>query len=479
MKLDDALCYEALASSDHQYDGLFFVGVATTGIYCRPVCSARTPRRDRCTFYRSAAEAETHGFRACFVCRPELAPGDAPVDATTQLARRAVARIQEGCLNEGSVADLASELGVTARHLRRATQAHAGATPVQLAQSARLGLAKRLLQDTNVSVTQVAMASGFGSVRRFNAVFAERFDRSPSSFRKQADAPADPVLTLRLDYRPPLDWESMVGWYLRRATCGVERVDATTRTLHRLVKIGPVRGLIQVAHHKSRPALVATIDGALMPQLMPLTARLRQTFDLDARPAVLAAHFGADDALASAWARSPGLRIPGAFSPFEAAVRAVLGQQVSVEAATTLAGRVTQRFGAPATGYEPIGLTHFFPEPAALGRAPVQDVIDLGLTTRRAATLVAVGALFAEAPPVAELLDRLRALHGVGPWTCNYVALRGLHRADIFPAGDLGIRKALGRISEREARQRAEPWAPYRSYAALALWNAPAVEATQ
>ena len=474
MKPDDATCYDALAGRDPQFDGVFFVGIATTGIYCRPGCTARTPRRDNCTFYRSAAEAEGHGFRACFVCRPELAPGDAPVDATAQLAARAVSRIREGFLNDHSVSDLAAELGVTSRHLRRATMAQVGATPVQLAQSARLGLAKRLLQDSKISVTQVALAAGFGSVRRFNAAFSERFRRAPSTFRKDADAPEGPALTLRLDYRPPLDWGTQIAWYLRRATTGVERVDADTGTLHRLVQIGPCRGRIQVAHHKSRNALVATIDHALMPQLMALTARLRQTFDLDARPEMLAAHFAHDDALAAAWRAAPGLRIPGAFSPFEAAVRAVLGQQVSVEAATTLAGRVTQRFGDAATGHEQSGLTHFFPHPAALAKADLQEVIGLGLTGRRAATLVAVGALFAEDPPVAQLLDRMRALHGVGPWTCHYVALRGLHRVDVFPAGDLGIRKALGRISERQARDRAEAWAPYRSYAALALWNAPA-----
>lgn len=469
MTLDDATCYEALAGRDHRFDGLFFVGVATTGIYCRPVCTARTPRRDRCTFFRCAAEAEGEGFRACFVCRPELAPGAAPVDATMQLASRAAEKIREGFLNDHSVDDLADELEVSSRHLRRATLAQLGATPVQLAQSARIGLAKRLLQDTSLPVTEVALASGFGSVRRFNSTFAARFGRAPGSFRDGKRAVAE--VTLRLDYRPPLDWNAMVAWYLRRSTRGVERVDADTGTLHRLVVVGGLRGVLRVAHHNKRNALAATVSQSLTPRLMELTARLRQTLDLDARPATLAAHFAADPDLAAAWAAAPGLRIPGAWSPFEAAVRAVLGQQVSVEAATTLAGRVTTRFGTPAAGFDQTGLTHFFPLPEQLGHADVQDVIDLGLTGRRAETLVRVGQLFASRPPAAELLDRLAAVHGVGPWTCNYVALRGLHRVDVFPAGDLGLRKALGGLRERDARARAEPWAPYRSYAALALWN--------
>ncbi|MEQ8982992.1 MAG: AlkA N-terminal domain-containing protein, partial [Deltaproteobacteria bacterium] len=358
---DADVCYRALAAKDRRFDGLFFVGVETTGIYCRPVCTARTPRRDRCTFYRSSALAEQAGFRACFVCRPELAPGSATIDATDRLVRNAVAHVDAGFLNDHGVDDLADRLGVTARHLRRATNEALGVTPVELAQTRRLALAKQLLQDTSMSLADVAFAAGFSSVRRFNASFAERFAMPPSEVRRRAPRGTDE--TLRLDFRPPLAWGALLDFLRVRAIPGVEQVDDGYA---RVVAFGDDVGTVRVALDPKRAALRVAVSGALMPHLMPIVARVRSLFDLDARPDAIAERLGADTTLAAAVAAQPGLRIPGAFDPFETLVRTVLGQQVSVKGATTLAGRFVERYG------ERVGdgpLSHRFPSPERIARA--------------------------------------------------------------------------------------------------------------
>jgi AraC family transcriptional regulator, regulatory protein of adaptative response / DNA-3-methyladenine glycosylase II len=472
--LDGDTCYRALAARDSRFDGVFFVGVETTGIYCRPVCRARTPGRERCSFYRTAAEAERASFRACFRCRPELSPG--AVDARSRLCAAAVAQINAGALNEGSVDALADELGVTARHLRRTMIAEIGVSPVDLAQSRRLSLAKQLLQDTTLPLAEVAFASGFSSVRRCNAVFQARFGRPPSALRREHGAGArSDAIAIRLDFRPPLDWEVLLGFLAHRAIPGVEAVaDGVYR---RTVRLGGERGWIAVRRDVRRDALRAEISLSLASVLMPLCARLRALFDLDAHPTAVAAHLGKDPDLAPLVERRPGLRVPGAFDAFETAVRTVLGQQVSVRAATTLSGRLVSSFGAPAETPFP-GLDRGFPAPEILARATESSIAALGMPGSRARTLLAVAEAFADglrlersSDPV-PALARLAALPGVGDWTAQYLSMRALGWPDAFPASDLVLRKALGGISARAAVARAEAWRPFRAYAVVHLWTA-------
>jgi AraC family transcriptional regulator of adaptative response / DNA-3-methyladenine glycosylase II len=472
--LDADACYAALAARDSRFDGVFFVGVTTTGIYCRPICTARTPGRARCRFFRSPALAEKDGFRACFRCRPEVAPGGATVDAVSELARRALAAIDAGALNERSVDDVAADLGVSGRHLRRALEAELGVSPVELGQTRRLALAKQLLHDTALPLTDVALASGFGSVRRFNALFQDRFGRAPSSLRRDHAEPGGGGLELRLDVRPPYDWRGLVDFIGRRAIPGVEVV--TERGYARVVRIGGAVGTVAIAPDRDRPSLRAQVAGALAPHVMAVAAMVRRLFDLDAHPDAIAASLGTDPLLGPLVARRPGLRLPGAADPFELGVRALLGQQVSVRAATTLAGRIVERFGDPVpTAID--GLSHAFPLARTLADASSADIAAIGLPGQRAEALrtfagaIATGAidLGSSADPES-LIPRLVELPGIGEWTAQYIAMRALHHPDAFPASDLGIRKALGGLATGAARRRADGWRPWRSYAVMHLW---------
>lgn len=492
--LDADTCYSALCARDARFDGVFFVGVRTTGIYCRPICSARTPARERCDFFRTVAEAEREGFRACFRCRPEVAPGPAAVDALPRLVRDALALIDAGFLNEHPVAALAARLGVTERHLRRATLAELGVAPVALAQSRRLALAKQLLQDTCLPLTEVAFASGFSSVRRFNALFHDRFGRPPSDVRRAHAAPdAAAGLLLRLDYRPPLDSAALLGFLAGRAIPGVEQVEAEAggSVYRRTVRVGARTGWIAARFDEARGCVRTEVSLSLAGALMDVVARVRGLFDLDAQPAVIHACLQGDPLLAPLVHARPGLRVPGAFDGFETVMRALLGQQVSVRAATTLSGRLVERFGTPvATPHAGLGL--LFPTAHTLAGASEDELAGIGLPRARARAIQAVaGAVaagsvslargMAPAPPEGSReaaaaspespIGRLLALPGIGDWTAQYVAMRVLGWPDAFPAGDLAVRKALGSVTAREARRLAEPWRPWRAYATMYLWN--------
>jgi AraC family transcriptional regulator of adaptative response / DNA-3-methyladenine glycosylase II len=483
--LDPHACYGALIARDARFDGIFFVAVKTTGIYCRPICPARTPGRDRCLFFRTAAEAETAGFRSCFRCRPELAPGAAPVDALSRLVAAAMRRIEGGALSDGTtVEQLAAELGVSGRHLRRAMQAEIGVGPLPLAESRRLALARQLIVDTALPMTEVAFASGFRSVRRFNAAVRARYGRPPSAMRRgvaralgaAVETPGETV-TVRLPYRPPYDWPAISGYLAAHAIPGVELVqDGVYR---RTAVVGAHRGWLSVAldPDRARPALRATISLSLSGALMSVVARLRRIFDLDARPAAIAAHLGRDRRLARHVRARPGLRVAGAFDPFEAAARAVLGQQVSVAAGGTIAGRLTRLLGETIATPHP-ALTHLFPSAAAIAGAVARDLAALGVPASRVATLRAIsravsrGELsFDAVGEPAQLVGQLVALPGVGPWTAHCLAMRGLGWPDAFPEDDLVLRQALGGISGRQARALAESWRPWRAYGATHLWT--------
>ena len=487
---DPDSCYRALLARDARFDGHFFTGVKTTGIYCRPVCAVRAPRRSSCTFFNSAAAAEAAGFRPCLRCRPELAP----YALQQNLAFAVWQRIAAGALNDaedseapgGPLERLANEVGLSSRQVRRVLLSHFGVTPVELAQTQRLLFAKKLLQETALRMADVAYAAGFRSVRRFNALFASRYRMAPGALRRAGGDAAGGALTIRLAYRPPYAWTQMMHYLATRAIPGVEAVQQDDGELHyvRSVRLGGVEGWLRVSHLAGRSQLRLEVAGSLAPLLMPLAARVRSQFDLDANPAAIEAHLAQDPLLATAIRQSPGLRVPGAFEPFELAVRAVLGQQVSVAGATTLAGRLAARFGQPANTPYAGAMLHF-PTPEDLAAVPPETLAQIGLPRARAATVVALAAFaasgglrFAPGASLEETVARLKTVPGIGDWTAQYIALRALRFPDAFPAGDLGLQKAAsgvpgGRLDERSLQARAVAWAPWRAYAALLLWHRP------
>ena len=490
---DPDSCYRALLARDARFDGLFFTGVKTTGIYCRPVCAVRAPRRSSCVFFSSAAAAEAAGFRPCLRCRPELAP----YALQQNLAFAVWQRIAAGALNEadgddagagGPLERLASEIGLSSRQVRRVLLAHFGVTPVELAQTQRLLFAKKLLQETALPMPDVAYAAGFRSVRRFNALFASRYRMAPGVLRRTGgDDAAGGALRIRLAYRPPYAWTQIMRYLATRAIPGVEAVEEHGGELRyvRSVRLGGVEGWLRVSHLPGRSQVSLEASGSLAPLLMPLAARVRSQFDLDANPAAIEAHLGRDELLAAAIGRAPGLRVPGAFEPFELAVRAVLGQQISVAGATTLAGRLAARFGRPAETPSARAMLHF-PAPEDMAALPVETLAQIGLPRARAAALVALarfaadgGLRFAPGAGLEETVARLKTVPGIGEWTAQYIALRALRFPDAFPAGDLGLQKAAsgtpgGRLDERGLQARAANWAPWRAYAAVLLWHGPA-----
>ena len=467
--LDTHACYQALCTHDARFDGAFFVGVRTTGIYCRPVCPAKTPKAENCTFYPHAASAEKAGFRPCLRCRPELAPGNAiaSVDAVAELARQAASRIEDGALSEKSVAELADELGVSERHLRRAVESAFGVSPIALAQTQRLLLAKCLLTDTSLPITQIAFASGFASVRRFNHVFQERYRLTPTDLRRNTDRTDVQSLTVSLGFRPPLAWPELLEFLGHRALIGVEHME--NQTYCRTVQVGEHKGWLKVA--LTERALQVTLSHSLAQVLPQTLARTKRLFDLTANPIPISARLGA---LATSF---PGLRVPGAFQGFETAVRAILGQQVSVKAATTLASRFVAALGEPVT--TPFAaLTHLSPTPERVGQASKHELIALGILESRALAILALSQAVVEGRlslepggSIPAKLAQLQALPGIGEWTAQYIAMRALAWPDAFPHTDLGIKKALGLTTNQEILTHAERWQPWRAYAVMQLWR--------
>ncbi len=479
MKLTPASCYRALTSRDARFDGRFFTAVVTTGIYCRPVCPARTPLRRNCKFFVSAAAAEEAGFRACRRCRPEASPASAAWQGTSALVARALRLVLAGALDAGNVAELALRVGSGERHLRRLFQEQLGASPIAVAQTRRLHFAKQLLDETSLPITQVAHAAGFASVRRFNAAMSSAWGAPPRTLRKaNGSGPAEPRIALRLAYRPPFDW-ALVADYLRaRAIPGVEEL--TGDAYRRSVALASGPAWIAVRPAARAHQLLLDVPASAGAELGALVARVRRLFDLDADPRVIAAQLGRDARLAAHVRARPGVRVPGAFSGFELALRAILGQQVSVANASTLSGRLVALCGRPlpeASG----ALTTLFPSPRDVASA---DLTALRIPRVRAEALrglaqaVCDGLDLDGCGDLDETKQRLLALPGIGPWTAEYVALRALGEPDAFPASDLGLRRAAGAKSKplsAEALERvAEAWRPWRGYAALWLWTSEA-----
>jgi AraC family transcriptional regulator of adaptative response / DNA-3-methyladenine glycosylase II len=473
MLLDPEACYRAMRTRDRRFDGRFFTAVTSTGVYCRPICPVRPPKRENMRFYSSAAAAEGAGYRPCLRCRPERAPGLATVDAASRLAGAAIARIEEHAVANGKVGELAASLGVTDRHLRRVTEAELGVSPIELAQTQKLLLAKRLLGETSLKLTDIAFAAGFGSVRRFNALFKARYGLNPRSMRRAAPS-SSRGLTCALEFRPPLAWESLLDYLRLRAIPGVEWVDGTH--YRRTAAIGDARGWIAVSLADRGHALEVEVSPALAPAIGAVIVRVKQLFDLGAVPDAVSALLSRDPLLAPAVRRLPGLRVPGAFDGFELAVRAVLGQQVSVKSATTLAGRWAGAFGEPIATPWP-ELDRLAPSAARMLEVAEHEIGALGVVGARARCLLALARAVTErkvvlshAASVEEQIENLRAVPGIGPWTAQYIAMRALRWPDAFPDGDLMVLRAAG-IGRRELLARAEAWRPWRAYATHYLWK--------
>jgi AraC family transcriptional regulator of adaptative response / DNA-3-methyladenine glycosylase II len=477
MTLNHAALYRALTTRDARFDGVFFTGVKTTGIYCRPVCTARTPGRDRVRFFTSAAAAEIEGFRPCLRCRPELAPGHAPVDSVGRTARMAAARIESGALrNGGSLEKLAREFGFSSRQLRRVVQQEFGVTPIQLAQTGRLLLAKQLITESTLPMIRVAEAAGFESVRRFNDLFRRHYGLTPTRMRRGSGKhSAKDCVRLTLAHRPPLAWSAMLRFLSDRATPGVETVqgDAYLRT----AGIGDHQGWLKVEPVTGRNTLSVELATSLLPVLPAMLSRLKNLFDLAARPDVIAECLSTHSRLSGIVRRVPGLRVPGAFDGFELGTRAILGQQISVRAATTLAGRLATAYGEPIeTPFA--GLSRRAPSAERIARVRAASLAKLGMRSSVAASIrslaVAVTKNRVCLEPGCEpetAIQRLMACPGIGPWTAQYIALRALRWPDAFPSGDLGLAKAFGEPSARALNAAAESWRPWRAYAAMYLWE--------
>lgn len=502
----------ARLSRDPRFDGRFFIAVTSTGIYCRPICPAPSPKRANVRYFPTAAAAAEAGYRPCLRCRPEAAPGTPAWLGTSAVVRRALRLIQEGALDEAAVEQLAERVGIGARHLHRLFVQHVGASPIAVAQTRRLHFAKRLLDETPLSMTQIALASGFGSLRRFNDAFHKTYGRAPRELRKHLDADARPAgaravartaelaarnvgaaprapsppamsaampgseeIRLRLAYRPPYDWAFVSDFLAARAVLGVERVDARGYARTVALPAGPVT--IRIRPLPERHQLELTVRGATPAALFALSVTARRMFDLAADPALTMRAFEPDPLLGPLVRQRPGLRIPGVWDPFECAVRAVLGQQVSVAAARTFTGRLVEREGER-LGRNSEGFTHLFPTPQQLRRA---DLSGLGLTGARTAAVrtlaqaVVDGTLDFGASSE-QVIAALEALPGLGAWTAHYIALRALDEPDALPAADIILRRqAAGSrqpLSARMLLQRAEAWRPWRGYAVMHLWRA-------
>lgn len=476
-RLDDAQCEQARLTRDARFDGLFFTAVKTTGIYCRPVCPAPTPKAGNVSYYASAAAAAAAGFRPCLRCRPEAAPGSPLHQARSSLVTGALRLIEQGALDHGSLTDLAARVGVSDRHLRRVFADELGASPLDVAATRRLLFAKKLLSETNLPITAICDASGYSSLRRFNAAFLDTYGKPPREFRRGLNSASDhQTIQLRLPYRAPYDFPGLLAFYARRAIPGVEHIDEHSYSRSFIHDETPAWFSVRALTNDN--ALGLHLHGVRMSALGPIVARVRRMFDVDADPVAIMQVLGTDARLAPCVARWPGQRLPGAWDGFELAVRAVLGQQISVAAARTLAARLVERYGTPHEESTVAGLGALFPRAAQLVDAPLEGI---GLPRTRAETLRGLARACVEGridfgvqQTLAEFVERLCALPGIGAWTAHYIAMRALSQPDAFPAGDLVLRKIAGDgtpISERAMELASQSWRPWRAYAVMLLWR--------
>lgn len=482
---DHQVFERARLARDTRFDGRFFVGVKTTGIYCRPICPANPPRAENVSFFPTAAAAAEAGYRPCLRCRPETAPGTPAWAGTSTTVQRALRLIASGALDGGSVEQLSDRLGVSSRHLRRLFREHLGASPQAVAHTQRLHFAKRLIDDTCLPLAEIADAAGYGSVRRFNDAFRNSYGRAPRELRKaganaQLPDPSAP-LSVALTGRKPFDWQGILDYLAGRAIPGVECVQGDI--YRRSLRSDGRTGVLEIRPGREEGRLKLTLDGVTTAALYPSVQRARDLLDLDAPVADIVESLGDDPLLSDRLKACPGIRVPGTWDGFELAVRTILGQQVSVAAASTMAGRIAATFGDPlnaAQGPESDRPSRLFPTPRQLVSAPLERI---GVVRTRAAAIRALSHAvvqgdidFDAAQDPDRFARRLTEIKGIGEWTAAYLCMRVLKDPDAFPASDLGLRKAIDpdrRLSAGELSNRAENWRPWRAYAAMLLWQAP------
>ncbi len=456
MYLDREACFQATASRDPRFDGKFFIAVLTTKIYCRSICPARAPLRKNIRFYPCAAAAESNGFRPCKRCRPDTAPGSPAWVGTSATVRRALRLISERRLS-------VDKLGIGDRHLRRLFQEELGASPQAIAHVERLHFARKLIEETALPLGEIAYHAGFKSIRRFNDALKFALGKSPSEHRKsRKEIPDDDWLTLRLPYAEPYSWAGVIGFLTPRAITSVETISPDCYRRNFPTTDG--HGTLEVRHRPEKRCIELRLTRVDPAALQAVVTKVRRLFDLDAEPMRIATDLSKDSVLRPLIEKHPGLRIPGAFDEFELAIRAILGQQVTVAGASTLTGRLAMQWGKP-------GL---FPEPSTLVDA---DLASIGLPSKRAETLRGIARQFADFPSflgetqnLDHAVETLVALPGIGPWTAHYIAMRALGEPDAFPASDLALMKAMDLKDPKKLEQRAEPWRPWRAYAAMHLW---------
>ena len=478
--LSNEVYERARLSRDRRFDGQFFVGVKTTGIYCRPICPAIAPKSENVAFFPTAAAAGEAGYRPCLRCRPECAPGTPAWSGTSTTVSRGLRLIANGALDDSNVEELATRLGVTSRHLRRLFTKHLGASPLAVAHTQRLHFAKQLIDQTSLPMQDIAIAAGYGSVRRFNDSFVNTYGRSPRDLRRVGEASRDPMdngaLCVSLPYREPFDWPALLAFFAARAIPGVETV--ASGKYRRSVRIDGKPGFVDVALDADKVRL--TLHGIGTAAMFPIVQRCREMFDLDAPIGEISAVLSQDARLAERLRHHAGIRVPGAWDGFELTVRAVLGQQVSVKAATTMAGRIAAKYGEPVEDAPSAALTRLFPTADRLARARFNGI---GLTRGRAETLrriaraVVDGSLsFDSSDDPEKIRKALLSIRGIGEWTAEYVAMRALKNPDAFPSSDLGLLRALEtgpgeRMKPAELAKVSAGWRPWRAYAALLLWS--------
>jgi len=481
--LQNEVYERARLARDARFDGQFFVGVKTTGIYCRPICPANAPKSENVEFYPSAAAAGEAGFRPCLRCRPECAPGTPAWSGTSTTVRRGLRLISGGALDDGNVESLAERLGVTSRHLRRLFSKHLGASPLAVAHTQRLHFAKRLIDETRLPMQHISSAAGYGSIRRFNDAFRRTYGRPPRELRRAGEeselAGRTASLTVRLPYRSPFDWQNMLAFFAGRATPGVEQV--ADQTYRRTLSTNGEHGIVEIQPDSRAGYLSLTLHSVNTNALFETVQTAREVFDVDAPIGEIGTMLGNDKALRKLLKKFPGVRVPGAWDGFELTIRAILGQQISVAAATTIAGRIANRYGEPLkldSDQTESELTRIFPTAERLVRARFNNIGIVGSraeTIREVARAVLAGDLcFDAAQEPEDVCDALRSIRGIGDWTAQYVAMRALKNPDAFPGSDLGLVKAImypERVTPKKLRSLAEDWRPWRAYAAMLLWS--------
>jgi AraC family transcriptional regulator of adaptative response / DNA-3-methyladenine glycosylase II len=481
MELDWQVCSQARLTRDARFDGKFFIGVFTSGVYCRSICPAPHAKEKNVRYFPTAAAAAEAGFRPCLRCRPECSPGTPAWLGTPNTVSRALRLISESGLEDGGVEALAERLGVGSRHLRRLFLQHLGATPSAVANTRRLHFAKKLIDETSLTMGDVAVASGFGCVRRFNAGVRKAFHRTPSQIRRlarQKTVQPENHYVFRLRFRPPYDWNGMLAFLAPRATPGVEAV--VNDAYRRSISLNGVNGYFEVSFDGGCDMLVVRLQFGDPRSLFFITERIRTMFDLNADWAAIVQSLRTDPVLAAQVKSGAGLRVPGCWNGFELATRAILGQQITVKGATALAGRLVSSFGKPFSGAD--GVTHLFPTPDVLADA---NLASIGLTGARAGTIRALARSVCDGRisfdgivDSKSFLNRLCEIPGIGQWTAQYVAMRALGEPDAFPSGDLGLLHAMALESSRALERQAEAWRPWRAYAAMYLWRIASQRAT-